>query len=66
MCDHNGAPLGAWLPEMQSTEFLRQSIASGHRTEECWAELQARSRRRQAFHRLLPKFRAAAAAARLS
>lgn len=61
MYGHRGSIVSAWLAEMQSTEFLRQSIARGHRTAECWDELQKRSQRRHAFRRLLPGFRAAPA-----
>jgi hypothetical protein len=33
---------------MQSEAFLREMIATGTRTEECWAELKARNSRVQA------------------
>jgi hypothetical protein len=45
MFDHSGRRLARWLPEMQSTEFLRAAIARGERTDECWAVLQANRQR---------------------
>ncbi len=61
MYDHKGVLVLAWLPEMQSTEFLRQAIARSQRTAECWNELRQRRARRHVFQRLLPTFRAATA-----
>ncbi len=61
MYDRKGVLVLAWLPEMQSTEFLRQAIARSQRTAGCWDELRQRSARRHAFQRLLPTFRAATA-----
>lgn len=37
MYDHSGRRVTEWLPEMQTTEFLRRAIARGERTAECWA-----------------------------
>lgn len=48
MIDSRGAKIETWLPHMQSEEFLREMIASGTRTEECWAELKSRNLRVQA------------------
>lgn len=62
MHDHQGALVAEWLPEMQSTEFLKRSIASGHRTAACWDELRQRNNRVQAFRRLLPSFKSTAPA----
>jgi hypothetical protein len=45
MHDHHGRPVAQWLPEMQSSEFLRASIARGERTAECWSVLKANRER---------------------
>lgn len=41
MYDQDGRAVAHWIPEMQSTEFLRAAIARGERTAECWAVLKS-------------------------
>lgn len=45
MTDGLGRNVRVWLPEMQSSEFLRAAISRGERTVECWKELFARNQR---------------------
>lgn len=45
MVDNSGRTVAAWLPHMQSSEFLRDAIGRGDRTAECWTELTTRNRR---------------------
>jgi hypothetical protein len=45
MCDNGGRTVTIWLPHMQSSDFLRDSIRRGERTDECWAELAHRNGR---------------------
>lgn len=45
MIDNNGRPVKAWLPHMQSSEFLRDAISRNDRASECWSELRGRRMR---------------------
>lgn len=53
--DSLGQRVTKWLPHMQSTDFLRQSIAAGVRTAECWAEITRRNKRWQVAERILQR-----------
>lgn len=44
MFDSDGKPVDNWLPRMQTKRFLREAIARGERTADCWAELTRRNR----------------------
>jgi hypothetical protein len=57
MFDRNGQRVEVWLPEMQSTEFLRASIARGERTAECWTALRANRSRVHAARAVLARLR---------
>jgi len=45
MTDNSGRRVETWLPHMQRCGTLREMIAKGIRTDECWAELKTRRER---------------------
>ncbi len=59
MFDHQGRRVERWIPEMQSTTFLRAAIARGERTDECWAVLRANNQRVQAGREVVAGIRKA-------
>lgn len=53
MTDNYGRAVSEWLPQMQSTPFLRAAIARGERTAECWSEISRRHERVRSAEELI-------------
>lgn len=53
MVDNEGRQVATCLPHMQSCGMLREMIAKGIRTEECWAEMKTKRKRVHAAMRAI-------------